>query len=462
MSNRDDRREGNRRQSGNLTGDILVRHAETAEEAVLGTLLFDSTVEQYVAAATVVEPQDFYSHGKRAIFEVIGALYDENQPVTPTTVIERLRHMNLIEMVGGETEVSGLLMYADDADFLYNLERIKQTSRERMMAAAAERTIGELSAPEPDLSSIMSNLQNSLDFLGEENLKSSGVQRIGNVFDETIDMIEERGKSDGPTGLSTGFIDLDKKLSGLHPGQMVVVAARPAVGKSTLGMDFVRAASIANNVPSLFISLEMTRSEIMERVLSAEARVKLQNIRSGKMSEEDWGKIERNREKVVNAPIFIEDNPSMTMAEIRAAARRLKQAQPDLGLIVIDYLQLMSSGKRVESRQLEVSEFSRQIKVLAKELNVPVVAISQLNRGSEQRADKQPVVSDLRESGSIEQDADVIILLFREDHVDPDSPRVGEADFIVAKQRSGPTGTVKALFQGQYSKFVDPAHGIGA
>ena len=227
---------------------------------------------------------------------------------------------------------------------------------------------------------------------------------------------------------------------------------------STLGLDICRAASIHHNMASVIFSLEMTRSEITMRLLSAEAKIPLNHMRNGHMNDEDWGKLARKMGEISSAPFFIDDSPNMTMVEIRAKARRLKQRH-DLRLIVIDYLQLMSSGKKVESRQLEVSEFSRQIKLLAKELNIPIVALSQLNRGPEQRSDKRPMMSDLRESGSLEQDADMVILLHREDVYEKESARPGEADLIVAKHRNGPTRDVVVAFQGHYSRFVDMAQG---
>lgn len=225
---------------------------------------------------------------------------------------------------------------------------------------------------------------------------------------------------------------------------------------STLALDFARAASIKHGLTSAFFSLEMGRNEITMRLLSAEARVALHAMRSGTMQDEDWTRLARRMSEVAEAPLFIDDSPNMSMMEIRAKCRRLKQ-QHDLRLVIIDYLQLMTSGKRVESRQVEVSEFSRSLKLLAKELGVPVIALSQLNRGPEQRTDKKPMVSDLRESGSIEQDADMVILLHREDAYEKESPRAGEADLIVAKHRNGPTATVTVAFQGHYSRFVDMA-----
>jgi len=225
---------------------------------------------------------------------------------------------------------------------------------------------------------------------------------------------------------------------------------------STLALDFARAAAIRNSMSTVLFSLEMGRNEITMRLLSAEARVPLSTMRTGQMNDDDWARLARRMSEVADAPLFIDDSPNMSMMEIRAKCRRLKQRN-DLKFVIIDYLQLMSSPKRVENRQQEVSEMSRSLKLLAKELDVPVVALSQLNRGPEQRTDKKPLLSDLRESGSIEQDADVVILLHREDAYERESPRAGEADLIVAKHRNGPTATVTVAFQGHYSRFVDMA-----
>jgi len=276
---------------------------------------------------------------------------------------------------------------------------------------------------------------------------------MGGALNE-IEAIANRGGE--MVGVPTGFVDLDTLTNGLHPGQLIIVAARPSLGKSTLGVDFCRSAAIRHGLSSVIFSLEMSRNEIVMRLLSAEAQVPLHNMRSGTMSDADWTRLATKMGVVSEAPLFIDDSPNMTLMEIRAKCRRLKQRH-DLRLVVVDYLQLMTSGKRVESRQQEVSEFSRSLKLLAKELEVPVVAISQLNRGPEQRQDKRPMLADLRESGSLEQDADMVILLHREDAYDRDSPRLGEADFIVAKHRNGPTSVVKVAFQGHYSRFVDMA-----
>jgi len=278
------------------------------------------------------------------------------------------------------------------------------------------------------------------------------------LLQPTMDEIDAIASSGGrASGVPTGFVELDEVTNGLHPGQMVVVAARPGLGKSTLGLDFARSCSIKNGMTSAFFSLEMSKSEIVMRLLSAEARIRLADMRAGRMSDEDWTRMARRMSEISEAPLYIDDSPNLTLMEIRAKARRMKQRY-DLKLIILDYLQLMTSGRKVESRQQEVSEFSRQIKLLAKELEVPIIALSQLNRGPEQRADKRPMMSDLRESGSIEQDADMVILLHREDVYEKESTRPGEADLIVAKHRNGATRDITVAFQGHYSRFVDMAH----
>ena len=278
---------------------------------------------------------------------------------------------------------------------------------------------------------------------------------LGDSLQHALDEIEAAGNRGGEmVGVPTGFTELDELTHGLHGGQLIIVAARPAVGKSTLCVDFARNAAIRYNKPAILFSLEMGRAEIAMRMLSAETSIPLQNMRKGTLANSDWTKIVAVRAQLNEAPLYIDDSPNLTLVEIRAKCRRLVK-QYDLKLIVIDYLQLLTSGKKVESRQQEVSEFSRALKLLAKELDVPVIAISQLNRKSEDTKDKKPEISQLRESGSLEQDADVVILLHREGIGEKDHPRAGEADLILAKQRNGPTGQVTVAFQGQYSRFAN-------
>jgi replicative DNA helicase len=276
---------------------------------------------------------------------------------------------------------------------------------------------------------------------------------------QELDIAATRGGA--LAGVPTGFASLDQLTGGLHPGQMVIVAARPGMGKSTLGLDFARSASVRNGVTSVVFSLEMSRQEITQRLIAAETGVRLQKIRHGNLTEEDWYRIVARMDVVQKAPMFVDDSPNMSLMEIRAKCRRLKQRH-NLGLVVLDYLQLMSSNHRVEARHLEVSEFSRALKLLAKELSLPVVAISQLNRGPEMRPDKKPIMADLRESGSLEQDADVVILLHRPDRDNAERP-VGESEdakMLIAKHRNGRTGELDVLFLGHLAKFAEPAQDL--
>jgi replicative DNA helicase len=280
---------------------------------------------------------------------------------------------------------------------------------------------------------------------------------LEDLLQPTMDEIDAIASNGGVArGVATGFTELDDITNGLHAGQMIIIAARPGVGKSTLGLDFMRSCSIRQRQASVIFSLEMSKSEIVMRLLSAEAKIKLGDMRSGKMSDDDWARLARRMSEISEAPLYIDDSPNLTMMEIRAKARRLAQ-KSDLRLIVVDYMQLMTSGKKYESRQQEVSDFSRSLKLMAKELDVPVVAISQLNRGPEQRTDKRPQVSDLRESGSLEQDADMVMLLHRPDAFDRDDPRGGEADIILGKHRNGPTATITVAHQLHLSRFTNMA-----
>ncbi|MDP4755776.1 MAG: replicative DNA helicase, partial [Aquiluna sp.] len=290
--------------------------------------------------------------------------------------------------------------------------------------------------------------------VASQNAKDDYVGLSDSLEDAIREIESAQNRGGDMTGIPTGFTDLDAYTHGLHPGQLIIVAARPAVGKSTFALDIARHAAVKHKKATIFFSLEMGRAEIAMRMLSAESSIYLQSMRKGTVTEADWAKLASVRGSINDAPLFIDDSPNMSLVEIRAKCRRLAQ-QVDLKMVVIDYIQLMSSGKKVESRQQEVSEFSRALKLLAKELQIPVVALSQLNRQAEQSKDKRPEISHLRESGSLEQDADVVVLLHREGIYERDHPRAGEADIILAKQRNGPTGTVVVAFHGQYSRFVN-------
>ncbi len=425
-----------------------------AERSVLGGMMISKD-----AIADVVEQirgTDFYRPAHEVVYDAIIDLYGRGEPADAITVADELTKRGEIGRIGGAPYLHTLISSvptAANAGYYARIVRERSVLRKLVEAGTRIVQLG-YGTDGGDVDEIVNNAQAEV-YAVTERRSSEDYLILGDIIGGTVDEIEAAGhRGEGMIGVPTGFSDLDRLTNGLHPGQMIVLAARPAIGKSTMGIDIARSASIKHNMTSVVFSLEMSRNEITMRLLSAEARVHLQKLRNGQMGEDDWAKIAATMGKISEAPLFIDDSPNMSLMEIRAKCRRLKQKH-DLKLVVIDYLQLMSSGKRVESRQQEVSEFSRALKLLAKELEVPVIAISQLNRGAEQRTDKRPQMSDLRESGSIEQDADIVILLHREDAYEKESPRAGEADVIVAKHRNGPTDTLVVAFQGHYSRFVD-------
>jgi replicative DNA helicase len=427
-----------------------------AERSVLGGMMLSPD-----AIADVVEQlrgTDFYRPAHELIFDAILELYGRGEPSDAVTVAAELTKRGELARIGGPAYIHTLISEVPTAaNAGYYAKIVLERAVLRRLAQAGTKITQLAHSPDGgDVDDIVNAAQAEVYGVTERRMSEDYVP-IGDVIGGTIEEVEAAGhRGEGMTGIPTGFADLDRLTNGLHPGQMIVIAARPAVGKSTVGLDIARAVSLHNGMCSVIFSLEMSRHEITLRMLSAESTVPLQNLRKGSLREQDWERISGTLGRVADAPLYIDDSPNMSLMEIRAKARRLKQ-QHDLKLVVIDYLQLMSSGKRVESRQQEVSEFSRALKLLAKELEVPVIAISQLNRGPEARSDKKPLMSDLRESGSIEQDADVVMLLHREDMYERESPRAGEADFIVAKHRNGPTDTITVAFQGHYSRFVDMA-----
>ena len=414
------------------------------------------------AIADVVESvrgTDFYRPAHETVFDAVLDLYGRGEPADAVTVAAELQRRGELARAGGapylHTLVAGVPIAANAG---YYAQIVREKSILRRLVDAGTRIAQMGYAEQGDVDDVVDAAQTEV-YNVSERRTSEDYLPLAEVLPATIDEMEAIESRDGRSGgVPTGFADLDELTNGLHPGQMVVVAARPGAGKSTLGLDLCRSASIKHGLSSAIFSLEMNRVEISMRLLSAEARVSLQEMRTGKLSETSWQKLVRRMGDVSSAPLFIDDSANLTMMEIRAKARRLKQRH-DLKLIVIDYLQLMTSGKRVESRQVEVSEFSRQIKLLAKEIEVPIVAISQLNRGPEQRNEKKPMLSDLRESGAIEQDADMVILIHRPDMYEREHERAGEADLIVAKHRAGPIRDVTVSFQGHYSCFADMAHG---
>lgn len=426
-----------------------------AEQSVLGSMLLSKD-----AMADVIESvrgDDFYKPAHETIFETAVKLYNAGDPVDALTVSAELRRTNELSRIGGAEYLHTLIAMvpsAASAGYYARLVREQAILRRLVEAGTRIASMG-YDADGQEVDAVVDGAQAEI-FAVTERRNTQDYLSIGDVMEHTLEQVEASSNRDGQlVGIPTGFRELDELTGGLLAGQMVVIAARPAVGKSTLGLDIARAAAIGHNKASVIFSLEMSREEITKRMLSAEANVKLSNLTKGPMGPNDWERLAHTAARVSKAPLFIDDSPNMSLMEIRAKCRRLKQ-QHNLQLVVVDYLQLMSSGRKVESRQQEVSEFSRALKLLAKEIEVPVIAISQLNRGSEQRTEKRPMLSDMRESGAIEQDADIVILLHRDDMYDRDN-RPGEADFIVAKHRSGPTDTIAVAFKRDFAHFADMA-----
>ena len=422
-----------------------------AEQSVLGGMLLSK--DAIADVLDVLRERDFYRPAHEIIYDTILDLYGRGEPADAVTVSAELTKRGDIARAGGAPYLHTLISSVPTAaNAGYYAKIIRERAIMRRLVEAGTKIVQLGYTTEGDVDDSVDQAQAEVYAVTERRASEDYVQ-LSTLLPQALDEIDAISRGAGVEGIKTGFKDLDTLTNGFHPGNMIVLAARPAVGKSTLGLDIARYASIHGGNTSVIFSLEMSRSEITMRMLSAEARVGLNNIRAGTLNDEEWTRLARRMGEISDAPLFIDDSPNLSLMEIRAKARRLKQRH-GLKLIIIDYLQLMSSGKRLESRQQEVSEFSRQLKLLAKELNVPVVAISQLNRSPEQRSDKKPMLSDLRESGSIEQDADLVILLHRDDIYDSQN-RSGEADLIIAKHRNGPTRTITVSAQLHFAKFVD-------
>ena len=437
-------------------GSRTMPHDDVAEQSVLGGMLLSKD-----AIADVVESlraSDFYKPAHETIYEAILSLYGHGSPADAITVADELKKRGELTRVGGAAYLHTLIASVPTAaNAQYYAEIVKEHAIMRRLIEAGTKIAQLGYANETEVDTLVDQAQAEIYAVTDGNAKEDYVS-FSDALEATMREIDANSnRPDGVYGVPTDFIELDELTGGLHGGQMIVIAARPGVGKSTLALDIARSAAIHHHMATVFFSLEMSRTELAMRVLSAEGKISMGRLKKGDLDTEGWTNLATLQGRIDSAPLFIDDSPNMTLMEIRAKCRRLKQRN-DLKLVVLDYLQLMSSGKKVESRQQEVSEFSRSLKLLAKELDVPVIALSQLNRGSEQRTDKRPMVSDLRESGSIEQDADIVILLHREDMYNPESDRVGEADMIIAKHRGGPTRTIPLAFSGKYSRFNNMAN----
>jgi len=426
----------------------------SAEQSVLGGMLLSK--DAIADVIEVLRPGDFYRPAHQAVYECVLDLYGRGEPADPITVSAELERRGELLRVGGAPYLHTLIATVPTAaNAGYYAEIVADKAILRRLVEAGTRIVqlGYNGADGADVDEVVDRAQAAV-YEVTERRTSEDYIALQDLLEPTMNEIETIQTHGLSFGVPTGFEDLDAVTNGLHAGQMVIIAARPGIGKSTLGLDLARSCSVRHGLTSAIFSLEMSRTEIVMRLLSAEAGIPLTDMRTGKMTDDKWAKLARKISEISEAPLFVDDSPNMTMMEIRAKARRLRQRH-ELRLVVVDYIQLMTSGKRVESRQQEVSEFSRHLKLLAKELEVPVVAISQLNRGPEQRTDRKPMLGDLRESGSLEQDADMVILIHRPDAFEQDDPRAGEVDLIIAKHRNGRTATITVTNQLHLSRFAN-------
>ncbi|MGV3712801.1 replicative DNA helicase [Pseudolysinimonas sp.] len=438
---------------GGWQGERTPPHDLLAEQSALGGMMLSSDA---VADVTeIVRGVDFYLPKHEVVFDAVLSLYSHGEPTDVIAVTDQLTKTGQLGRAGGAEylhTLTGLVPTAANAGYYASI--VAEKAVLRRLVEAGTRIVQMGYASEGEVIDLVNNAQAEI-YGVTGGIEAEDYVPLVEAIDTAVEEIEiARGRDGQLHGVPTGFAELDEMTNGLQGGQLIIVGARPAMGKSTLALDFARTAAVHHKMPTIFFSLEMGRSEIATRLLSAEASIPMHILRKGNMDDRDWTRLASVRGEIGDAPLYIDDSPNMTLVEIRAKCRKLSQ-RVGLKMIVVDYLQLMTSGKKVESRQQEVSEFSRALKLLAKELQVPIIALAQLNRGPEQRADKKPALSDLRESGSLEQDADIVILLHREAAYERDHPRAGEADLIVAKHRNGRTDDVAVAFQGQYSRFAD-------
>lgn len=425
---------------------------QEAEQAVLGAMLIDNNAT--VEVLELLKQDDFYRKDHEIIFSCILELYKSGKPIDILTVKDMLNSRNMLQNVGG---IEYLTSLASGVYTVSNVEAyvniVEGKSVLRKLIQVSNEIIKSGYDDKEDIEIILDNAESKIfEILQKKNTKGS--LHIKDILVDSFTKLEELyNNKNSITGVPTGFLELDKKTSGLQKGNLIFIAARPGMGKSSLALNIAQNAAIKNKIPVAIFSLEMTKEELTNRILCAEAMVDSSKIKNGTIEEEDWLKLANSLGPISESPIYIDDTSNLSVMDIRARCRKLKM-EHDIGLIIIDYLQLME-GRKSDNRQQEIAEISRSLKILAKELNLPIIALSQLSRAPEQRADHRPILSDLRESGSIEQDADIVMFIYRDDIYNPESEKKNIAELIIAKQRSGSTGSMELLWLGEYTKFVN-------
>lgn len=420
---------------------------------MLGAMIIDK--EAINTAVETIRPEDFYKEANKEIYETILELYNRNEPVDLITLSEELKKRGTLENVGGInylTSLSGSV--ATTANVKYYCDIVEEKSILRRLIKSCDEIITKSFEDAEEVNSIIERAEKSI-FDITQGRNNEGFSPIKEVLLDSFSRIEEMSMNEGGlTGLTTGFLDIDEKLSGLQKSDLILLAARPSMGKTALGLNIALNSAIKGNGHVAIFSLEMSKEQLVQRMLSSVSHVNLQKIISGRLDEDEWVKIVQAMGPLSSTNIFIDDTPGISIMEMKAKCRKLK-IEKGLDLVVVDYLQLMQSDSPSESRQQEISSISRGLKALAKEMECPVLALSQLSRAPELRSDHRPILSDLRESGAIEQDADIVMFLYRDEYYNEDTDKKNIGEVIIAKHRNGPTGTVELLWMGQFTKFVN-------
>ena len=429
-------------------------HDIEAEQAIIGSMLTDK--DAVIAAIEILREQDFYREDNRIIYSAILNLYNRSEPIDIITLKAELKSMGKLEAVGG---LEYIVQLPDRVPTTSNVEQYIKIVEEKSMLRALIKTADELITlgydPTQEVEQVIDTAEKKIfEVMQKKNQK--GYSSMKDILIDTFTQLEQLyNQKEMITGVPTGFADLDYRTSGLHNSDLILVAARPAMGKSAFALNIATHAAVRGKVPVAIFSLEMSKEQMANRILCSEAMVDSAKVRTGKIDDEEWGKLAAASGELSEAGIYIDDTPGISVMEIRAKCRKMK-LEKNIGLVVIDYLQLVQgSNRKGGSREQEIAEISRSLKILAKEINVPVIALSQLSRAPEQRVDHRPMLSDLRESGAIEQDADIVMFLYRDDYYNPDSEKKNIAEVIMAKHRAGSTGTVELLWLGNYTKFVN-------
>lgn len=432
-------------------------HSIEAEQSVLGSMIMDH--DAVIVASEILRASDFYRPDHAQIFAAIMELYTSGNPIDLITIQDKLVQHGVLEQVGGISYIADLANSVPTSAHIKQYAKIVQekSTLRKLIKVSTDISAKSFEGEEP-LDHIMNFAEKSI-FDVLQNKKTEDFTGIDEIVLTSIEKIEEAHKSKGGiTGIETGFIDLDHRTAGLQPSDLVLVAARPSMGKTAFSLNIIQTAGIKNKKSVAVFSLEMSKDQLVSRMLCAEAMVDSQKARTGMLEPADWERIGQSLPNITSSRIYIDDTPGINVMDMRAKCRRLKM-EKGLDLIMIDYLQLMSGvGDSNASRQQEISDISRSLKALAREMQAPVIALSQLSRACEQRADHRPMLSDLRESGAIEQDADVVMFLYRDEYYNPDTEKKNVGEVIIAKQRNGPTGTVELAWLGQYTKFANLQH----